>query len=85
MTTITITFDSDVLTKNNLSTSNVEDMAYLRSLIFNANASISNLHTKIMDEMDGPKTLISKACIDAYTKDIQILNDIKPSLAIKVS
>lgn len=85
MTTITITFDDDVLAKNNLSASNAEDMAYLRSLIFNVNSNIGDLHLKVMDEMSKPKTLISKACIDAYTKDIQILNDMKPSLAIKVS
>jgi ribulose kinase len=85
MTTITITFDDDVLTKNNLDMNDVTDMAYLRSLVFNVNTTISNLHEKIMEEMSKPKTLISKACIDAYTKDIQILNNMKPSLAIKVS
>lgn len=87
MTTITITFDSDVLTQNNLSLSNVEDMAYLRSLIFNVNASIGDLHVKIMDEMvkehDG--NLFAAECIKYYRRDVKVLQDMKPSLSVKVS
>lgn len=84
MTTITISFNEDVLTKNNLDINNVTDMAYLRSLIFNVNTTISNLHEKIMEEMDKPNNL-STATIAAYDKDIQLLNDMKPSLTIRVS